>query len=1774
MGKRYLKLFIALTLSLTMCLQNVSVYAAQDKNVIMPDETTDVISVSENESAEGCSDDIEITDDTATEVEETDDEIIIDEQSDYDNGTNQDIGIEETEESSTASNSFMSVNTSGFTYKELNGSYAAITGYTGNEDTLEIPSVIDGFIVQKISDGAFKESHLKSVIIPDSVVSIGVDAFKNCSELEEIIWGSNVENIGNCAFEACKKLKQIEFPAKLTGIGSHAFYNCTGLTKLEIPDSVNAIYGRAFYNCTNLSEINYPMSLSNAGEEIFANTKLTRMTVPEGVTKLADRVFKNCTNFIKFQLPGTLKTIGGSSLEGCTGLTELELPEGLTSIGNWGIYNCTGLTELELPDGITNLGKYSLANCSNLSKVNYPKSLNSTGEGIFNGDSKLKSIIVPEGVETIPDSAFKNCSNFAEIRLPETLKTINGGALEGCTGLTELELPEGLTSIGNWGMYNCTGLTELELPESLTSIGNWGMYNCTGLTELELPDGVTHLGRYSLANCSNLSKVNYPKSLNSTGDCIFNGDSKLKSIIVPEGIETLPDSAFKNCSNFAEIRLPETLKTINGGALEGCTGLKSIRLPEGLTSIGNWGMYNCTGLTELELPDGITNLGRYSLANCSNLSKVNYPKSLNSTGEGIFNGDSKLKSITVPEGVETLPNNAFKSCNKLRYIYLPDTLAIIGDSAFEGCIGLPSITLPDSVHTIGAYAFYGCMGFINTAISNGVETVGRYAYANCSNLTKVYVSKHVSKMDKTSFAQSSKITFYCDYYSYATIYAIENNIPFSATGIFADHPDYVLNRTVTSYYGDFNSMTANGYVAMTVKYDIKDSWKSDVSDMKVNIKLPSNTELDESTLKVDGVLCTNYNYDDDRALSIPVINTSGTIKYSVKITKQADTTSYATLSFKKNGISSMEIIGIVNEEVSIFTIDVPDIISDETFQVSGMAPASGKITLKVGNKEHKMVTASKAGIWSTTLKLDNPVDYATYTIIAVCSSMNGQTSETKTASVTYHEGEPSLNSLKMYYNEHDITKVYDLADTNGITPLVYYLPGTKFVFEANFDNADQIDELYITSTRNNETKYLKATYDQKKEAFVTDGYFDESNHNYIPGVISYEYSKPAPTVTVGQSVDWDDMINKLPESAVDNVNVKKHTGTEYEATIDLSAFGDGLKDVAVDASISILDAKAGTDLGVWKGLLDENDKILSYMLPGYDDEKYICNLDYTDEGTWLMLVKDVTGNKYIGLALDTAMDQTEDLDAYWTLSNISSTLSTVNKSASLLYKNYQIEQDMDKLRKEVMSSGHYSSSAELNKALKLVDDLENDQKMFLIMTTILPLILAAPVTVGATMSAAPMILFTAMLGAITASSTVFWSIRKANIKGEKYKSKFVIDPSGYVYDTTTGERLDNVTVTAYCIEYDESDDFWNRTPSENEFGSVWNASEYNQQNPLLTNEDGKYAWDVPEGWWRVKYEKDGYETAWSSWMTVPPLQTEVNIGLKPKKVEVVEHIWDEGTVQIKPTCVATGIISYECKECHVKKTEILPIDIDNHNEVTDKAVAVTCTSNGKTEGSHCLDCGKVIVGQTVIPARGHLYKTTTTKATTKKNGSVVKKCTVCGDVASSKTIYYPKTITLSKTSFVYSGKVQRPTVSVKGSNGKTITSSNYTVTYSSGCKNVGKYTVKLTLKGYYSGSISKTYTIIPKGTAISGLTAQTGGFAVKWKKQSTQTTGYQIQYSTSGKFTSAKTVTVSKNSTVSKTISKLSRKRKYYVRIRTYKTINRTNYYSAWSSAKSVTTKK
>lgn len=218
------------------------------------------------------------------------------------------------------------------------------------------------------------------------------------------------------------------------------------------------------------------------------------------------------------------------------------------------------------------------------------------------------------------------------------------------------------------------------------------------------------------------------------------------------------------------------------------------------------------------------------------------------------------------------------------------------------------------------------------------------------------------------------------------------------------------------------------------------------------------------------------------------------------------------------------------------------------------------------------------------------------------------------------------------------------------------------------------------------------------------------------------------------------------------------------------------------------------------------------------------------------------------------------------------------------------------------------------------------------------------------------------------------------------------------------------------------------------------------------------------------------------------------------------------------------------------------------------------------------------VSETFTITCKHDYVVSSTKkASTSANGYIQKTCSICKENGGKTVIYALKTMTLSTSTYTYDGKVKKPTVTIKDSKGNKISASNYKVSYASGRKNVGKYTVKVTFSGNYTGSLSKTFTIQPKSTTISKLTAATKGFTAKWSKQATQTTGYQIQYSTSSTFKNATTVKVTKTSTLSKKVSSLKAKTKYYVRIRTYKTVKvngkSTTITSSWSKAKTVTTK-
>ena len=298
---------------------------------------------------------------------------------------------------------------------------------------------------------------------------------------------------------------------------------------------------------------------------------------------------------------------------------------------------------------------------------------------------------------------------------------------------------------------------------------------------------------------------------------------------------------------------------------------------------------------------------------------------------------------------------------------------------------------------------------------------------------------------------------------------------------------------------------------------------------------------------------------------------------------------------------------------------------------------------------------------------------------------------------------------------------------------------------------------------------------------------------------------------------------------------------------------------------------------------------------------------------------------------------------------------------------------------------------------------------------------------------------------------------------------------------------------------------------------------------------------------------------------------------------------------------------HECSRCHDKKDEAAhDYGSDNvcdtcgyyktvphtHNLTLVAAKAATCTEGGKEAYYKCEGCGKFyedVLGTkeiTDLASWGniakiaHTTKQTVTKATPTANGTIVNYCSVCKKTLSTTVIPNASSIKLKATSLTYNGKVRTPKVIVKDRTGKTLVkNTDYTVSYAKGRKYVGKYAVKITFKGKYSGTKTLYFTIKPKATSISSLKAGSKKFTVKWKKQATQTTGYQVQVATNKKFKkNKKTVTIKKQKTTKTTVKKLKAKKKYYVRVCTYKTVKingkSIRIYSGWSKTKTVTTKK
>ena len=608
------------------------------------------------------------------------------------------------------------------------GKTYTVTSIGGNafSGSTHLTSITIPNSVTSIGSYAFRNcTSLTSIIIHNSVTNIGDNAFQYCSSLTSIIVEAgngkydsrdncnaiiettsntliagcmntvipnSVTSIGNEAFCGCSSLTFITIPNSVTSIGRAAFYECTSLTSVIIPNSVTSIPDHSFNKCSSLTSITIPNSVTTIGEYAFYGcSDLTSVTIGNSVTSIVSNAFHGCSSLTSVTLNSNaiVSALGSSSslMKSIFGnqVKEYVIGDSVTSIGDYAFQSCSGLTSITIPNSVTTIGKSAFRDCSSLTSITIPNSVTSIGRNAFYGCSSLTSVTIPNSVTSISERSFSFCSSLTSITIPNSVTSIGKSAFYECTSLTSVAIPNSVTSIGDYAFSGCSGLTSVTIPNSVTSIGDYAFQSCSGLTSLISGNSVTNIGEYAFYGCSGLTSFIIPNSVTSIGRNAFFGCSGLTSFIIPNNVTSIGEGAFASCSNLTSIKveaenskydsrnncnailettsntliagcqstiIPNSVTSIGNGAFSGCYGLTSITIPNSVTSIGGSAFWGCTSLTSITIGNITNSIGNYAFSLCNSLTDVYcYSDNVPNTGSFAFD-ESSISSATlhVPTG--------------------------------------------------------------------------------------------------------------------------------------------------------------------------------------------------------------------------------------------------------------------------------------------------------------------------------------------------------------------------------------------------------------------------------------------------------------------------------------------------------------------------------------------------------------------------------------------------------------------------------------------------------------------------------------------------------------------------------------------------------------------------------------------------------------------------------------------------------------------------------------------------------------------------------------------------------------------------------------------------------------------------------------------------------------------------------------------------------------------------------------------------------------------
>lgn len=615
---------------------------------------------------------------------------------------------------------------------QLNGN--TLIKYTGDATSVHVPDT-----VKTIGPEAFKDDiDLYAVYLPEGVTSIDSGAFSNCTMLSVVDMPDSLRKIDNFAFSNCKSLSDVTLGEKLSELGYGVFAGCESLKDIAV-DSDNQYFADeagVLYNHKKTKLI-----------QALAGSDFSKFIIPATVQEMKPYAFWGCDSARFVELGGSLKTIPGYAFSNCKGLEEITIPASVTSIGSRAFADCVNLKEAVIPSSVTAIQETAFDGCPKLTIVAEEGSY--AEEFDKNRDKSDVAAAEYQDTNAREDSAaaaVKPSEDAAAVKPGEDADAEAGGEENGGEAEPEGDTPQEdaptvYTEIQEMGTTSVVGGRAVVFIDNRTQTvyGNASQGNASQESALHAEKGkepgAQTIGENAEADSTvsgnmvsgNMSDGNTADGNMSEGGTAEKGGSFPKYTIVGDKIAA---QAYYKDEALNHYEFPSGVKAIGEFAFAR-TGLTDLTIPEGVTSVGYGAFYHCDGLKNVTIPSTLTDLEPYAfektawLENWKNGGSV---ENFKIVGDGIliaYKGtDGK---ITVPEGVKQIAAGVFKDHKGITDVSLPNSLRVIGEEAFAGCNNLKSVSGGVKVTDIKDRAFAGCP-IATIRIPESVERIGLGAY--------------------------------------------------------------------------------------------------------------------------------------------------------------------------------------------------------------------------------------------------------------------------------------------------------------------------------------------------------------------------------------------------------------------------------------------------------------------------------------------------------------------------------------------------------------------------------------------------------------------------------------------------------------------------------------------------------------------------------------------------------------------------------------------------------------------------------------------------------------------------------------------------------------------------------------------------------------------------------------------------------------------------------------------------------------------------------------